>query len=205
MLKIALTGGIACGKSLVGAMLAELGMHVREADDIARELMQPGTDVYMRVISEFGRKIATEDGRIDRAKLADAIFSCSRDRMKLNRIVHPVVMDTISLWLRAEEMACAGAEGAVAIVPLLYEAGAGWGWDAVICVASDRSSQIRRLAQRGLCYEDAMRRIDAQIDVEEKAVRSDYVIRNEGTKEALRKQTNRVLRNIRRQKYGSKN
>ncbi|MFW6151760.1 MAG: dephospho-CoA kinase [Verrucomicrobiota bacterium] len=203
MLKIAVTGGIACGKSLTGAMLADLGMDVREADDIARELMRPGADVYMQVISEFGLEMTDGDGKIDRRKLADVIFSSSQDRTRLNRIVHPAVMNTLDLWLQAEEMSTC-VEGAVAVVPLLYEAGGGRGWDAVICVASERSSQISRLAGRGLCYEDAVRRIDAQMDVEEKAVRSDYVIRNEGDKESLRKQINRVMRNIRRQKYGSK-
>ncbi len=203
MLKIALTGGIACGKSLAGAMLADVGMHVLEADDIARKLMRPGADVYKRVISEFGSEIMDGDGRIDRRKLADVIFSSLMDRTRLNRIVHPAVMNAIDLWLRVEEKST-GVDGAVAVVPLLYEVGAGQGWDAVICVACERSSQISRLAERGLCYEDAVRRIDAQMDVEEKAVRSDYVIRNEGGKDSLRKQTNRVMRNIRRQKYGSK-
>ncbi len=204
MLKIAVTGGIACGKSLAGAMLRDLGMSVCEADDIARELMQPGTDVYTRVISAFGREVTTDDGKIDREKLAEAIFSSSRDRIRLNRIVHPAVIDAIGSWLQEVEKSCGQPEGAVAIVPLLYEAQAGCGWDAVICVATDRNTQIRRLLERGLGRQDAARRIDAQMNVEEKAVRSDYVIRNEGGREVLREQTERILKSIRRQKHGSK-
>ena len=95
MLRVGLTGGVACGKSTIGQMLVTRGAHLIRADDIAHELMQPGRPVYNEVVRNFGASVVHADGTINRPRLAEAAFSGGRVA-ELNRIVHPAVIDSIA-------------------------------------------------------------------------------------------------------------
>ena len=194
MLKIAVTGGIACGKSRVGAFLAESGVPVCEADQLAHDLMGPGTRVLDEVVRAFGAGILAPDGGIDRRRLGRLVFAQPEALRALNAIVHPEVKKSWEVWLAARETEC---EAAAVIIPLLYEAGLGAGWDAVICVTASEATQRKRLACRGLTEEDARRRITAQMPTIRKAQMADYVIINDGPEGPLREQTRRVWRHIR--------
>ena len=197
MTRIAVTGGIACGKSLIGSFLPKEGLVVCDADELARELMMPGEPVFAQVVKVFGKEILNTEGGIDRKALGDRVFSNGSERLKLNAIVHPEVK-------RAWERITAGSGSFVVNVPLLYEVGEGEGWDAVICVYASELLQTQRLIQRGLSMEGAKARIAAQMPIVEKMVRADYVIINNGSMEVLKEQTVRIWGNILESKYGRK-
>jgi dephospho-CoA kinase len=193
MLRIAVTGGIACGKSRVGSFLAVEGAAICDADDLAHQVMEPGHDVHNAVVRAFGHDILSEDGKIDRRKLSALVFPDREKLLLLNSIVHPAVAGEWQAWL-VDRQADSGV--AAVIVPLLFEAGMDGGWDAVVCVSASRQVQLRRLADRGIAAEDANRRIAAQMAVGDKRILSDYVIHNDGTETMLMEQTRRVVRSI---------
>jgi dephospho-CoA kinase len=194
MTRIALTGGIAGGKSLVGAFLVENGVPVSDADEIAHSLMRPGEDVFRSVVAAFGSGILGEDGRIDRRCLGRRVFADRAQLERLNAIVHPAVRTEWEAWLDTREKG--GSSVAAVIVPLLYEAGAGSGWDAVVCVTASASVRLCRMTTRGLSVEEARARMDAQSPEHEKSRLADYVIINNGDEQLLREQTVRTLCSI---------
>jgi dephospho-CoA kinase len=181
-----ITGGIACGKSEVGRILAEQGVEVREADAVARELTAPGQAVFERVVEAFGPGVVGPDGRMDREALAGRILGDEQERRTLNAITHPEVMHRLEEW--AGEVRARGAYGA-AIVPLLFEVGGVERWDAVLCVVADEPTMMDRLRGRGLSAEESRRWIAAQMPVEEKARRADFVIVNTEDLDLLRRRT----------------
>ena len=193
MKKIALTGGIACGKSLAGSILADAGFPVCDADGLAHDLMRKGRPVYESVANAFGPGILDADGEIDRTRLGEIVFADAEQRKRLNALVHPAVKDAIRAWLAGRP---AGTAAAVVIIPLLYEAGLETGWDAVICVASPRALQWSRLMDRGLSELEGRRRLAAQLETAEKMNRADRVIFNNGTKERLKEQVLLVLQRL---------
>jgi len=191
MTKIALTGGIACGKSVVGQILATLGIPVCETDEIGHTVLEQDAAVRTAVIGGFGQAIVGAAGRIDRDALARIVFA-SPDRLaRLNAIIHPVIMRALRKWVDAQSGLAA------AIIPLLYEVGAEKDWDKVICVASPEADQLRRLSERGLAPDEARARIGAQMSLAMKMEQADYVIYNCGSKALLEEQTKQVLRIIR--------
>ncbi len=186
---VGLTGGIACGKSEVGRVLAGLGAVVRDADDIAHELMMPGQPLYDPVVAQFGRGVVGEDGEIDRRLLGARVFASPAERKTLESLVHPEVMRALRAW--TEDVTRSGRV-AVGIVPLLFEVGFEDPWDATVCVTSPESSVMERLRARGLDEAEARARMSAQLPVEQKAARATYVIRNDGTREALEQKVSTV-------------
>jgi dephospho-CoA kinase len=192
---IAVTGGIACGKSEVGRILEDLGFVVCDADRIAHEIMVRGTPVYRRVVECFGEDILDEDQEISRPRLGRIVFD-DPDRLQLlNRLVHPAVSDVLKAWI-AERRTKGGY--AAAQVPLLFESGMDTlGWDAVICVSSSESRMIERLEARGISSGEAGSRIAAQMNIAEKELRSDGIIRNNGTMKELEKATRDAVANLR--------
>jgi dephospho-CoA kinase len=196
MVRIAVTGGIACGKSLVGSMLAEDGVAVCEADEIARRLMRPGAPVFDAVVQAFGRGILAADGTIDREILGRRVFSDAAERTRLNALVHPGTRQECERWLEDLARGPRRPRAAAVIVPLLYEAGMEKGWDAVVCVAGPEGVQMLRLAARNLSDEEARLRLAAQMPPSRKMELADYVIFNNGTLDMLRQQTRRVLQSI---------
>ena len=216
MLRVGLTGGLGSGKSTVGAQLRELGAEVIEADEIGRELMEPGQFVYEEIVHEFGPEVVLADGRLDRARLADMAFRGGR-LDELNAIVHPAVITAQGDWMRKvfgrNHKAIAVVESA-----LIFEVerdarqrGDSEGlltywrrrFDRVIVVVAADELKISRYVSRlnkgqwdeGLAA-DARTRLSRQLSDEIKASRSDYVIVNDGDLTGLRAQVNAVWRQL---------
>jgi dephospho-CoA kinase len=195
MLRIAVTGGIACGKSLVGAYIAERGVPVCDADDLARVALKAGTEEFAEVVREFGREMVGADGEIDRRRLGALVFEDPGARERLNRLVHPAVRDAWRAWIAARERE--GHSLAAVIIPLLFEIGGEAEWDAVISVIAAPDVQRRRLGERGLAPDEVEARIAAQLPMEVKAWKADHVIVNSGARELTREQVDRVLSRMR--------
>jgi dephospho-CoA kinase len=184
LLRVGLTGGVACGKTTVGEMLARRGAVLILADKIAHDLMRPGQPVYYEVVRHFGPGIVGIDGSIDRKKLADLVFETGRVS-ELNQIVHPAVIrhqDSTMDDLAARD------PGGIAVVEaaLLLEAGAGKRFDKIVVVICSREQKIARFAARhGLdlaaAEHEVDRRMAAQWPDDRKAAAADYVIDNSGT------------------------
>lgn len=194
MVRIAITGGIACGKSLVAAYAAESGVPVCEADKLGHDVLEPGEGVYEAVVDRFGKGIVASDGRIDRTRLGSLVFGDAAALQDLNRLTHPEIIRRLQAWVttQAEGQACVAA-----VIPLLYEIGEDRNWDRVVCVAAPEAEQMRRLAGRGLSAEEARLRIAGQWPQGTKMERADYVIYNSGSQDCLRRQTNDVVTHIR--------
>jgi len=193
MIRIALTGGIACGKSLSGYMLREKGHEVIEADQIARDVMKPGTACMSDIKRCFGSGVFDASGDVDRKALGRLVMGDADLRARLNSIVHPLVIQLWEGWLKERE----NRQGlAVVVVPLLYEVGAGSGWDDVICVYASRPVQEARLAERGIPAKEAVNWLSAQMRLSEKMRRADFVICNNGSRDILRQQIDNVAKMI---------
>ncbi|MDD9938725.1 MAG: dephospho-CoA kinase [Myxococcales bacterium] len=185
---IGLTGGIASGKSSVAKTLIAQGVGLVDADQLAREVVQPGTDGLAEVVATFGEQVLAADGSLDREKLAARVFDDDEAREKLQAITHPRIGR-----LSAERLAELQASDAIYVVydaPLLVEVGAHKGMDALIVVAADVETQVARvIARDGATEEDARKRIAAQYPLERKVDVADYVIDNSGSLEQLEART----------------
>jgi dephospho-CoA kinase len=179
MLRVALTGGIATGKSYCLAKFASLGVPVIDADKLAREAVAPGSPALVAVAERFGAGIMRSDGSLDRAALARIVFSDRAARADLEAIVHPEVYHHIGEWFASMPPK---TRLAMADVPLLFETGHNHDFDRVIVAACSPAEQMRRLVTRdGLSEPDARARLNAQWPIEEKVARGDYIIRTDGT------------------------
>lgn len=174
--RVALTGGIASGKSFVADELTERGAVIVDADLLAREVVEPGTPGLAAVVARFGEDILGPGGALDRPKLAEVIFADAAARADLNAIVHPLVR------ARAEEIEEGVADGVVVhVIPLLVEAGLVDGFDRVIVVDLPVEDQIRRLmARNGVTREQAEARVRAQATREERLAVADRIVNNAG-------------------------
>jgi len=199
MLRVGLTGGVACGKTTVAQMLRERGACILLADKLAHDLMRPGEAVYARVVERFGRGILNEDESINRPKLAELAFAGRIQ--ELNAIVHPAVLQAEDRWMdeagRSDPRAITVCEAA-----LLYEAGGHERFDRIIVVTCPFESKIRRFAQRvGITFEaaraDVERRMRAQWSDEAKAARADFTVDNSGPLEDTERQVERVWQQLR--------
>lgn len=180
MRRIALTGGIATGKSYVRRRLEALGVATIDSDVLARAALAPGTPGLAAVVARFGRDMIDEGGALDRQRLAGVVFQDAEARRALEEIVHPEVRRATEAWFSALDPAA--HPYAVADVPLLYETGRDRDFDAVIVAACDPATQLRRAMLRdGLTAGDVRRRMAAQWPIAEKVRRADYVIRTDGT------------------------
>jgi dephospho-CoA kinase len=175
---VALTGGIACGKSAVAGFWRECGAEVQDADAVAHGLIAPGGECVAAVVREFGAGVRTPAGGVDRKLLGSIVFADSKARQRLNALLHPTVIRRLRFWADEIRREC---RPGVAVIPLLFEVGQEQGWDAVVCVASDEQTMLERLAQRGLSPEEARARIASQWPVREKRARADRVIENNGS------------------------
>lgn len=189
---IGLTGGIACGKSTVSKMLAELGAAIIDADMIAREVIKKGTPVWQKVKETFGEEYFRPDGEVDRQKLGELVFSSPEALRKLNSITHPAIQEhVLSEIERLKSMG--GYKAVVVDAALLIEAG----WcdmvDEVWLVIADREIQIERLMKRnGLTRQQALNRINSQMDQDIKKRYADRIIDNSNGLEYTRKQVERL-------------
>jgi dephospho-CoA kinase len=201
MIKVGLTGGIASGKSVVGEMFVKLGAHLIQADAIAHWLMEPGRPVYQKVVAAFSTGILNPDGRINRAKLAEAAFGAAPRVQELNAIVHPAVMAQENEWMKE---IWARDPKAIAIVEaaLILEAGTADRFDYLVVVTCREPQRVERLAGRlGISFEAARaevaRRMAAQMSDEEKIKAADFVIDNSGPLEATERQVREVYTGLR--------
>lgn len=187
---IALTGGIASGKSTVAARLAEHGAIIVDADLLAREVVEPGTPALRAIAQRFGPDVIATDGSLDRPRLGAIVFADEQSRLDLNAITHPAV------WNRARELFAAAQRrdpDAVVVydVPLLVEASDGrpFHFDRVVTVHAPAEERMRRLIElRGLSREDAAARVAAQATDEERSAVADVVIDASGSIEHTREQ-----------------
>jgi dephospho-CoA kinase len=206
LLKVGLTGGIASGKSTVGAMLVAFGAHLIQADAIAHELLQPGEKVYAEVVSHFGSGILGPDGTVNRARLAEAAFGAPGSKQtsrieELNHIVHPAVIQRQNEW-----MVKTGHEDAHAIAiveaALILEAHAAAGFDRLIVVTCPLEQRIQRWAAKmkvsdEMARREINRRMAAQLPDEQKIEAADYVIDNSGTLEQTRQKVHELYAALR--------
>lgn len=179
MLRVALTGGIATGKTYVLQRLQQHGVPCLDADVLAHGVMAPGTEATAAIAERFG-DVLDADGAVDRVKLGPVVFADPSARRDLEAIVHPAVYRAIAAGLRGFER-IGGSPLAVVDIPLLYETGHAAEFSKVIATLCPPEVQLARLAERGLSREAAAQRLAAQLPADEKAARADYVIRTDGS------------------------
>jgi dephospho-CoA kinase len=197
MLRVGLTGGIATGKSTVGAMFVDLGCRLIDSDRITHQLLEPGQAVHAAVVKEFGERILAPDETIDRRILGGIVFRDAEARGKLNSIVHPAVIQRQKEWLEQVE---AEDPQAIAMVDaaLMIEVGTYRNYDKVIVVMCSPEIQRQRLRARStLSEEEIESRIRSQMPMEEKVKYADFVIDNSGTIEQTREQVGLVYGQLR--------
>ncbi len=191
MIRVALTGGIASGKSHVLRSLARRGVPTVDADRLAHEALAPSTPAAAAVEARFGGGIVDGEGKIDRRALAAIVFRDRDARLALEAIVHPAVYDAIGRWLASLP---ADTPFAVADIPLLYETGHDTDFDTVIVAACTPEEQLRRaMARDALSHEEASTRLAAQWPIDEKVRRADHVIWTTGTFEETEGQIEKVV------------
>ncbi|GED34569.1 dephospho-CoA kinase [Brevibacillus centrosporus] len=193
---LGLTGGIATGKSTVTGMLRERGIPVIDADQIAREVVEPGKPAYEAIVRHFGREILLEDGQIDRKKLGEVVFSDETERQKLNAIVHPEVRRVMREEAEAAE--AGGAEIVFMDIPLLFESKLQHMVEKIAVVYAPADMQLARMIERDeLEEEQAHKRLRAQFPIDQKKSEADFLIDNSASREETVKQVEQMLAVIR--------
>ncbi len=195
MIKVALTGGIATGKSHVLDLLRARGVPCLDADSLAHGVMAPGTEATSAIAERFGVDILAADGSVDRSKLGPIVFADQAARRDLEAIVHPAVFRAIAAGLRAFEL-ISQPRLAIVDVPLLFETGGAEKFDKVIVTICPPETQVARLIQRGMTEADARARLAAQWPTEEKAAKADYVVRTDGSFADTERQAVEILRRL---------
>jgi len=188
--RVGLTGGVASGKSTVAALLIELGAVVVDSDQLAREVVEPGTPGLEAVVAELGDTVLTEEGRLDRPALGALVFGDDDARRRLEGILHPLIR------ARAAEIEAATEPDALVVhdIPLLVETGQADRFDAVLVVDVPEDIQEERMVrERGWTVEDARARIAAQAGRDERRAAATHVIDNTGTLDDLRERVTEVV------------
>jgi dephospho-CoA kinase len=191
MLRVALTGGIATGKSYVLNRMRRHGIACIDSDELAHGVMVAGTDATTAIADCFGDVLAP-DGSVDRRKLGSIVFADAAARRVLERIVHPAVYRAIAAGLNGFER-LGDSPFVIVDIPLLYETGHGSDFGKVIATFCPEALQRARLLERGLSMEAANQRIAAQMRSEEKASRADFIVRTDGTFEETDSQVDAVI------------
>ena len=195
MRKVALTGGIATGKSYVLDQFRRRGVPCLDADELAHGVEAAGTEATAAIAARFGADVLAADGSVNRVRLGPIVFADPAARRELEAIVHPAVYRAIAAGLRAFELTGTHAF-AIVDVPLLYETGAEDGFDRVIVTACPPDIQIARLMQRGLREDAARQRLAAQWPTDEKVARADFVIKTDGTFDETDRQIEDIVRSL---------
>lgn len=191
MLRVGLTGGIGAGKSTVSRLLAARGAMVIDADRLAHEVVEPGTDGYAALLDEFGPSVLSADGSVNRATLAELVFADEAARRRLETIIHPRVR------ARAKELEAQADPQAVVVheIPLLVETSAD-GFDVVVVVDIAEDEAVRRLLGRGMSADDAWSRIRTQASREQRRAVADVVLDNSGGTDSLSEQVEALWRDL---------
>jgi len=197
MILVGLTGGVATGKSTVAEMFKQCGAVVIDADQLARDVVEPGKPAWREIVKTFGKTILNPDRSLNRQALGAIVFRHPAKRRALEHIIHPrVAREQTKLTKQAARV----DPHAVVIydVPLLFEAGIDKRVDHTIVVTADRNTQIARLKKRNdLSRPEALRRIRSQMPLEKKVRRADYVLNGTLPRPALRKQVGQLLNRLR--------
>ncbi|MBM3307146.1 MAG: dephospho-CoA kinase [Candidatus Eisenbacteria bacterium] len=195
MFRVGLVGGIGTGKSEVARLLEARGAAVIRADDLARELVEPGTPTFRALVESFGETIVAPDGRLDRRGLGSIAFASEEALAKLNAITHPPLVEAIALRLEAVERE--RGRGVVVVEAALL---AQWDvldlFDLVVAVRAPLETRIERLARDGLSREDALARMRAQRDEEALVGSAGAVIDNDGTLARLESRVNDLWESV---------
>jgi len=191
MLCVGLTGGIGAGKSTVSRLLAARGAMVIDADRLAHEVVEPGTDGCAALLDEFGPSVLSADGSVNRATLAELVFADEAARRRLETIIHPRVR------ARAKELEAQADPQAVVVheIPLLVETSAD-GFDVVVAVDIAEDEAVRRLLGRGMSADDAWSRIKTQASREQRRAVADVVLDNSGGTDSLSEQVEALWRDL---------
>jgi dephospho-CoA kinase len=197
---IGLTGGIASGVTLVARMFRDLGARVIEADQVSRDVVRPGTEVFRALAQAFGPDVVAADGTLDRQRLGRVIFGDAAARARLNALTHPAIRRRI--WEEIDQVRRADPGATVIVdIPLLLDTSGPetFDLDGVIVVTATPELQMARMTARdGLSREEAQRRLAAQRPVALKAADADWVIDNTGSVEETRGQVRRLWEDLRR-------
>jgi len=181
---IGLTGGIASGKSTVAKLLASYGAETIDADQVARDVVLPGSVGLQAVVNEFGAEVLSDSGELDRDLLGQIVFKEPEKRKALEQILHPLIKKRTT-----ELLAASKSSVVVYAVPLLVEANVDYPFDMILTVEAGVENQVERIVRsRGLSEADAQRRIDAQASTAERSERADFVIDSSGTHAQLEQQ-----------------
>lgn len=193
---IGLTGGIASGKSTVSALLRQAGIPVIDADQVARQVQRPGSVALDKLAAAFGPAIIAPDGSLNRQQLGQRVFDDPAARQELDRIVQPLIKDTI--WQAVDNLRRQGVANVVLDVPLLFEAGYDTDCDLVVVVRVSPATELRRLmARNGYSRAAAQARIAAQLPLSVKVTKADVVIDNDGSREETRRQVAQLVEDLR--------
>jgi len=173
-----LTGGVGMGKSTAARFLRERGAQIVDTDELARQLVQPGQPALAEIQSAFGPRVISPDGQLRRDELAKIVFADSAARKQLEAILHPRIREQ---WLaQVETWRVEGRPLAVVVIPLLFETRAEPHFDKIVCAACSAAAQRERVLARGWTQEQIGQRIAAQMPVEQKIARADYVVWTDG-------------------------
>ncbi len=194
---VGLTGGIASGKSTFAAALRARGVPVVDADELARRAVAPGSAALAEIARELGPDVVGPDGALDRKRVAAIVFGDTEARRRLEAVVHPAVRR--AMREETDRLAAAGHDLVFYDTPLLYEAGLDRVLDAIVVVWAPRAVQrARLLARNALTPEEADARLAAQLPIDDKAARADFVVENAGAPEELHAKADRLLADLRR-------
>jgi dephospho-CoA kinase len=188
---LGLTGGVGMGKSTAAQFLRNRGVPVADADELARQLVEPGQPALNEIQAAFGKKIMAPDGQLRRSALARIVFADAAARKKLETILHPRIRERwlaqIETWRRENHTL------AVVVIPLLFETKAESHFDKTVCVACSAPTQRQRLLSRGWTPEQIQQRVAAQWPVEQKISRADFVVWTDGALDAHAQQLERIF------------
>jgi len=192
MYLVGLTGGIASGKSYVASLLGELGASTIDADQVAREVVAPGSTGLVQVVGAFGFEILLPSGELDRAKLGEIVFADTEKRIELEKILHPLIKARTTQLISQQP-----SDIVVYAVPLLVEANVDYPFDTIITVEAGVENQVSRLmTSRQMSESDARARIGAQTTSSDRAARANFVIDSSGPKEQTRLQVVEVWKQL---------
>ncbi len=190
MRRIALTGGIASGKTAVATAFAALGVPVIDTDQISRDVRAPGTSVLAKIVAEFGEEMLDATGHLDTRRMRERIFADPLQREKLNAITHPAIRDEL-----ARRATVAGGDYQIHAIPLFVESGGKGNYDRVLVIDCPEDLQLKRLVQRdGVDTNQARQTLAAQATRQQRVAMADDVIVNDGGLDALHEQVRRLHR-----------
>lgn len=198
-MKVGLTGGIGAGKSTVADMFSKLGAVVIRSDELARQVIEPNTPGFQKVLSRFGNQILQENGSIDRQKLAQIVFNDKNALKDLEDIIHPLVRS------KTNELIDSQTQETIVVneVPLLLEKNMNSLFDFLVIVVSNEKNRLNRLLKRGISEEEAKKRILLQVSDEQRKSAADFLISNDGTIDQLQADVAKVWQALLERKFKS--